>query len=202
MPSKTGISNLALAHLGIGKRITSLETEKSSEAAACRDFYDLVVEATLRDFPWSFANIEREALALVEEEPTDDWAYSYRYPSGCANLLKIHSDTRNDTKQSRVPYKIAKDSQGKLIYTDKEDAEVMYTELVTDTDLYPADFVLALSFRLAVYIAPQITGADLFKMGERSFQLYLMEIEKAKARNVNEQQDEEEPESEFIRGRE
>jgi len=201
MSNKTEISNLALAHLGAGKRIANLETEKSSEAQACRTFYDLSRDATFRDFPWSFANIERKVLALVEEDPTTDWAYSYRYPVDCVNLLKIHSDTRNDTRQSRVPYKIGKDSEGKLIYTDKEDAEVMYTQLVTDTSLYPADFILALSFRLAGYIAPQVTGADPFKMGERALQLYLFEISKAEARNVNEQQDEEEVQSEFIRAR-
>lgn len=200
MPTPTEIANLALSHLGTGKEIQNLETEKSNEANACRRYYELARDTTLRDFPWSFAN-KTATLPLVEEDPTDEWAFSYRYPTDCTHMRKILSSQRNDTRQTRVPFEIASDDQGKLIYTDEADAQVKYTAKVTDSERFTPDFTLAFSFRLAAYIAPRITGADPFRMGERAVRLYLFEIRKAEAADVNEQQDEEEPEAEQIRAR-
>lgn len=198
--SKVGICNLALSHLGIGKEIATFDTERSEEAAACRRFYDQALEQTLRDFAWPFATRTAE-LALVEEEPTSEWAYSYRYPANCVLVRRIPSGTRNETRQSKTPYRVASDATGRLIYTDKEDAEVEYTYNVVDPSLYPIDFVMALSLRLAVYIAPRITKGDPFKLRNETLSLYNYEISKAQAGSGNEEQPEEEPESEFVRAR-
>ena len=108
----------------------------------------------------------------------------------------------NDTRQTRVPYKLGKDEQGKLIYTDQKDAKIDYTARVNDPERYSSDFILALSFRLAAYIAPRLTGGDPFKLGDRAMKMYLFEISRAESSDLNEQQDEEEPESEFTRERE
>jgi hypothetical protein len=201
MATDTEIANLALSHLGIGKTIANIDTERSQEAIACRTFFDLAKEATLRDFAWPFAT-KFAALALVEEDPTDEWAYSYRYPSDCLMIRRIISGTRNDTRQSQAPYKIGQDESGIILYTDKEDAEAEYTIRVTNNALYPSDFVLAFSFRLASYVAPRLTAGDPFKLGDRAFQRYMMEITAAKSSVVNEEQAEEEVQSEFIRARE
>lgn len=60
---------------------------------------------------------------------------------------------------------------------------------------------MAFSFRLAAYIAPRLTSGDPFKMSERAMQLYIIELTNAQATALNEQQDEQSPESEFIRSR-
>lgn len=200
MASKVEICNLALSHLAIGKEIANFETEKSEEANSCRRFYSIALETTLRDFPWSFTtNIA--ALALIKESPNDEWGYSYRYPSDCLNIRRILSGVRNDTRQSRVPYKIAQDASGLIIYTDQADAEIEYTVRAENPLFYPPDFVMAFSFYLAFLIAPRVSGGDQFKLGDRALKLYLIEIGKAVSRNVNEQQAEEDPDSEFIRER-
>lgn len=196
--SKVEICNLALSHLAIGKEIANFETEKSEEASSCRRFYDIALKATLRDFPWSFTT-KIAPLALIEESPNDEWAYSYRYPSDCLNIRRILSGERNDTRQSRVPYKIAQDTSGLVIYTDQEDAEIEYTIMANNPLFYPPDFVIAFSFYLAFLIAPRITGGDQFKLGERALRLYFAELRRALSRNVNEQQADEDPDSEFIR---
>lgn len=201
MASETEIANLALSHLGIGKEIASLETEKSEEATACRRFYTLLRDSSLRDFPWPFAT-KIIAVGLVEEDPNDEWSFSYRYPTDCLKLRRILSGTRNDNRQTRIPYKVARDDDGLLIWTDKEDAEVEYTVKETNPERFSADFVTFLSLRLSVAIAPRLTRGDPFKMGERAARLYELEVSKARATAVNEQQDEENPESEFISGRE
>lgn len=198
--SKTEIANLAISHLGVAKEIGNLDTEKSQEAGACRKFYDLALETTLRDFDWPFAT-KYETLGLIESDPNDEWDFSYRYPSDALKIRKILSGTRNDTRQSRIPFVEGQDNSGKLIFTDQEDAQVKYTPFTTNVALYPPDFIMALSLRLAAYVAPRITGGDPFKMGDRAIKLYMYELSKAESNSGNEEQEEENPESEYIRAR-
>ena len=202
MPSsKVGIVNIALSHLSIGKTIAVLQTEKSEEAITARLFYDLALEATLRDFPWPFAS-RIIALALVAEEPNDEWNFSYRYPTDCLEIRRILSGMKNDTRQSRTPYRILSDEQGSLVYTDYENAEIEYTVRDISPQFYPPDFVMAFSLYLAHLMAPRLTGGDQFKLGARALSLYDLEISRAVKNAFNEQQIEEPPESEFIRDRE
>jgi hypothetical protein len=200
MATETQIANLALGHLGVGKEIAILATEKSTEAGLCRRFYAQCRDETLRDFPWPFARTIR-ALDLVEEEPNDEWDFSYQYPSDCSFFRRILSGTRNDSRQTRVPYKIANSNQGRIIFTDIEDAQAEYTARIIDSSFYEPDFVSALSLLLASYIAPGLTAGDPFKLGQRALQLYAYARDKAQANATNEEQEEELPESEFIRGR-
>lgn len=200
MTSKTVISNLALSHLGTGKEIGDLETERSQEAAACRRFYDLALHTTLRACPWPFAT-KIAALALVEEYPNSEWGFSYRYPNDCVNLRRLLSGKRTDTRDSRVPHKLVYDDSGGLILTDQEDAEAEYTIKVDAPVYYPADFTLALSLKLAALIAPRITAGDPFKLGDKCMGLYRQAILEAAKNAGNEEQPDLEPDSSFILAR-
>lgn len=198
--SNTSIANLALSHLGVGKAIASL-SENSVAAIACNRFYDTALEATLRDHNWPFAT-KFEALALVSEEPNDEWHFSYRYPTDCLKVRRLLSGHRRDTRDTAVPYKIGQDDSGLLIFTDQDNAELEYTARAENTQFFPPDFVMAFSYRLAYYIAPQVTGGDPFKLQERVTKLYQWEIGQAKDSSLNEQMSDVEPDSEFIRIRE
>lgn len=200
MASPEEICNLAITHLGIGKEIASLDSEKSQEAMACRRVFDTARIATLRDFEWPFAT-KFAALGLVKADPTCEWSFSYQYPSDCLHFRKILSGKRNDDRQSRVPYRLAYGTSGQEIYCDLESAEAEYTVDVEDSGRFPEDFVIALSFRIAFMVAPRLTAGDPFKLGDRARTLYDIEVSRAKATAVNEEQEEEDPDSEFIRGR-
>jgi len=200
MSQKTEVANLAISHLGQGKEIANIDSDRSSEALTMKRYLPIAIQVVLKDFPHSFSNVTSE-LALVEEQPNDEWAFSYRYPTDCLQMLRILSGVRNDTRQSRVNYKIGKDVAGKLIYTDKEDAVLEYTQNITDTDRFPPDLTLALSFLLASLAAPRLTGEDPFKMGERAMNMYLLYKGKAEVSDANEEQQEEPPEAEAVRAR-
>lgn len=197
MSSKTQICNMALSNLGIGKDVANVDTENSQEANACRRFFESAKEAVLADLDWTFATKEA-TLGLIEANPTQEWAFSYRYPTDCVNMRRIKSGMRNDTQSSRIPFKILIDASGRIIYTDHEDAEIEYTQNLTNTDLFSAEFDLALSFRLASYIAPRLTGGDPFKMKAEMLGQYELEIGRAKKKNMNEETQELQPESESI----
>lgn len=200
MASKTSICNMALSHLGIAKPIANIDSEQSQEAAACRTFYDVSRDRVSRDVAWPFLT-KIEALALVEENPNEEWAYAYRYPSDCLDVRKIQSGVRNETNSQRIPYKIASDDQGLLLFTDREDAILEYTVRLDNVNLYPADFMMALSYRLATYIAARLTNGDPFKLMESVMGLYRIEIQNAAANAQNEEQPDVYPDSEYVQAR-
>lgn len=201
MASEIEICNMALAHIGVSIPIANLD-EASKEAQACKLFYAQTRDAVLRDFAWPFAG-RFVALALVEEDPTGEWAFSYRYPTDAHTIRRIlNPATRNDSRQSRIPYRLANDAEGLVILTDQEDAEAEYTFKVTNPGWFAPDFVSALALRLAADIAPQLTGGDPFKMGERALKLYAVQIGFARSNAANEEQPDETPDAEAIRARE
>lgn len=195
---------MALRHVGVSTEIQDLDTEKSKEAAACRRFFDVAREQVLRDFPWPFAKTY-ETLAVVASRPTVEWAYSYRYPANSVNLRRIinGSDVRIDTENTRVAYEIGRDAIGKLIYTDYSPATVEYTYRETNTENFPPDFVIALSFLLASYIAPSVSGGDPKQLGTNALLRYRDALQHAEANAANEEgRKDREQEAEMIRFRE
>lgn len=193
------IGNLALGHLNIGRDIANLN-ENSAEARSLRRFYSLTRDAILRDFDWPFARVRTE-LELIEEEPNDEWGFSYRYPVDSLMLRRIFSGIRNDNQATVVRYEIGQDSTGSLLYTDMEDAIIRYTSQVTNPTYFPPDFVLAFAARLAAYAAPTLTGGDPFKLGARAFEVYRLEMGMARANAANEERPDQEPQAELIRAR-
>ncbi len=197
MASKVTLCNMAIAALGAGDLIVAL-TERSAEARACSLFYEETLKEVLRDFSWPFAT-KVATLSLVEENPSDEWAYAYRYPVDCVKARRILSGLRNDTRATRVPTRLYADDAGNLIYADQPDAQLEYTMLSSDPSRYPADFNAAFSFLLAVRIAPLVTGGDAFDIMPKVQKLYELQILKAKANAANEEQPDVEPESEVTR---
>lgn len=201
MSTKTEILNMSLSHIAISKLVANFDTEDSVEAKAGRLFFDIARDNTLGDFSWSFTTVI-EALALIEEEPNTEWGFAYQYPSTCLKIRRVLSGIRNDTRQTRIPYRITRGASGKTIWVDSEDAQIEYTVRVPDPQTYTTYFTMALSLYLAHLMAPTLTAGDRNKLGKRALDLFAWEITRAQATDANEQQDEEEVNSEFIRSRE
>lgn len=201
MASKTVISNMAISHLGIGKEIANLETEKSEEAKACRRFFETAKKATLGDLDWTFGT-KFAVLNLIEELPEgSEWRYSYRYPVDCVSMRRVLSGQRVDTQESRIPFRIVTDDSGLIIYTDESAATVEYTFDVKSTNLFSPEFDLALSFRLAALVGARLTGGDPFKIKQDMLGQYELELGRAKKKNMNEETKPKFPESDLIRSR-
>lgn len=200
MPSVTEICNLALSHLAVGKEIQNFSTDASEEASACRRFYEQVRDEALRDFPWPFAT-RIVSLALVAENPTSEWAYAYRYPSDCLMARRILSGANPETPATRVPYRVASDATGLLLYTNQANAELEYTVQATDPTFWPVDFRQVVSLLLAAYVAPRVT-AGKSELGTQALQLYRYKLSLAQANAGNEEQAHQAIDSEFITIRE
>lgn len=198
--SKTVIANQALGHLGSGKEIANLDTENSAEARALRRFWDQTQDELMRGYSWPFTTRFVD-VAVVEEDPTEEWAFSYRYPSDCLYARRILSGSRNDSRQSRVPYRIGQDDSGQLIYCDMDEATLEYSTRADDVVRWPADFVSAFAYKLAAYAAPTITGSDRANLRQLCLELHALAAQQAMASAANEEQPDESPESEFVRAR-
>ncbi len=200
MASKVGICNIALGFLGIGDEIANFDTEKGAAPRALRRHYPETLKEALRDFTWPFAK-KTAVLGLVAADPTEEWAFAYRYPVDCLYARRIPSGIRNETRDQRIAYELGADSQGQLVYTDQEDAQLEYTFLAEDPQRWPADFARAFAYLLSTAIGPSIMAGDPFNMIAKNLQLYDLEIRKARVNAANEQQRDEEPEADTIRGR-
>jgi hypothetical protein len=194
------IWNQAISLCGNSDEVQGL-TESSANANACRRFYEQDRDEMMNDFPYPFMKVTI-ALALVTTDPTDEWAFAYAYPSDCFTIRRIQGVLRNETRQSRVPYLIGRDGDTLLIYTDWENAIAEYTIDGTDTSRFPPSFTKALALKLAVDIAPRITGGDPTKIMDRLEARYARELEECRGNLLNEEQVEELPNSEFTRFRE
>lgn len=200
MAYSTEIGNFALGHIGVNYEISDLETEQSREAKAIRRFWDVCLEQVLRDHPWGFAT-KVLTLNLVEEDPNTDWLFSYRYPSDCLFVRKILSGVNITTPFDAIDYKLSVDVSGRLIMTNQEDAVLEYTKTVSDFNTVPSDFKMAFSYRLGMYICAGLTSGDPFKIKESCEKSYLFEISKAEANSINEESNDPDVDSEFVRAR-
>lgn len=182
--SSTDLCNKALSHLGVSQEIASL-TDGSKAAQACNRFYAEVIDEVLRAFPWPFATIVQD-LALVTTDPTNEWAYSYRYPSDCLMPRRILNGSGNpDTTSTRVVFRVARDAQGRVIWTNQVNAQLEYTQRVTAPEEFDPEFVHAASFLLAAYVGPRVMSGDPSNLAARAANLYRFTIEQAWANAAN-----------------
>lgn len=201
MASKVEICNMALQILGSNVRIANLETERSRESLTFRLVYENTKQEILRDFVHPFT-VATATLALVEEEPNDEWGYSYVYPTDCLRAVRIPSGFRNERRSQRIPFKVGHDpAVGTVILTNEGDAGLEYVKDIENTALFPPDLVVALAYRLAAYAAPSLTAGDKFKRGEFAIAMYRLSVAKAQANAYNEEQEQEPPESSSIAAR-
>lgn len=211
MPStKLDIWNVAISHLGEAIEVGDAE-ENSAAARACRRFYDVCREKALRDARWPFAKKYTLLASVTNAVPSSEFLYSYRYPVDALAIRRIlNGSWRVETRQSRVPFRIAGDDNGRLILCDVQAIAntdptlsvpwLEYTANVQDATVFSSDFVDALALLLANRIGPRVAG-DKSKLRADAFGLYEKEIIRARINALNEEAPDEEPSSEFERAR-
>jgi hypothetical protein len=178
--SVISICNLALARLGQGQTITSL-TEDSQAAQFCSSFYEQARDEALVEYPWPFA-LRRVTLAVVETAPNDDWAFSYRRPTGCLTIRRVLSGLSRNARP--LTFEPGGDDSGGLIYTDYDAAAMEYIARVENPGLYPPKFVHALAWRLAADLAGPLQRSPAFE--STAMQNYRMALSEARMHAANE----------------
>ena len=203
--SPIGISNMALSHVGAKSTIESF-TEESSEAELVNLWYDYSRLQVLEASDWNFAR-KRITMALhgdtISETSSDPlagvWAYRYDYPGDCIAARKIQNSAAPPGDATPFDIETSLDGQQKTILTDLQDAVLVYTWDLTNTDMFSPLFVLALSHLIAHHIAFSLTGKKSIKNEE--FTIYNRTLADAKSMVANEAVESPPRDADWIRAR-
>lgn len=199
MATKTSIGNIALTNISAKNRISNLETDSSTEAKTLRVYYEDALKFVLCDSDWGFAT-GRKALAQLSETAPLDWDYVYTYPSDCLKARQLYDSTRR-LGTTKIPFEISLNEDGtiKVIMCDITPAYLRYTKNVVDPNLFPPGFVICFSWYLSYLIAYPLTKKKSVR------DMCMEEYRKAKidagVQDAEEEEQDDLPESEFIRGR-
>jgi hypothetical protein len=165
-PAQVDIVNMALGHLKC-RKIASM-SENSVEAVAANEYWDPARRLTLAGHDWEFATVTK-LLALSATYPTQGpndlydarWTYAYATPANALAVWHIYSEQTKDKSVGEDFRSVYDDTNNQLIIlTNCADAYGEYTFDLSDTTLWNANFVDAMSLILAAKMAPQLTGDD------------------------------------------
>jgi hypothetical protein len=198
--------------LAVGQAISGL-SEQSNPGRLCNRFYAQCRREVLQAFPWSHASYT-VALAAEADQDYPGWTYVYGYPqnvlrvravSDASGIRSIMTYVRagawsqyEQLRRYQMPYEIAlkADGEARVILSDMPTAYAYGTYDVTNTNVYPPDFVSVLAWRLAMEIGgPLKARADLIANARNEYFLWLS---RASARDMNEGRDDVVPDSESI----
>lgn len=157
MASETDICNRALQKIGEA-RITSID-ENSPPARQCKRAFDIVRDAELRKYTWSFA-IRRQTLAPSTSTPAHGFTYAFPVPS---DFIRLHPDNEVDDWAIEA----VEDSEGNLrrmiLTNDGDTLKVRYIARIENTQLFDDLFVEVFATILAHEIAEPITNSTAKK---------------------------------------
>lgn len=130
---------------------------------------------------WNFAT-KRAALALLSGVTTAEWQYAYSAPSDILSssaAVNIYPD--GSFQDGGVEYAIeTTTANGVVIYTNVENAYIRYISKVTDTTRFTIEFVDALSYLLASYLAgPVLKGETGMKISVDMLKMFKVAMAEA-----------------------
>ena len=197
--SKLEIWNLALSRIGHSELVASPD-EGSLASDLCGAIYDQCLDFVLEDFPWRFAK-KRIALSVLAGTPPAAWGFQYAVPSDCLRIRSLTNPlTRTPLPQDKIPFERATDGDNSLIFTDMEDAELIYTCRITDVARFDPSFVSTLAYYMASELAVPLRGAAGAALADNMLNKYVMQVRLAAAKSLNEGFDTM-PDGEFLQAR-
>jgi hypothetical protein len=202
--TKAKIYNLALGALLLQRRVSDPETDQSNEARVLNTHYEAALDKALIDCDLDSTSTEA-TLALVEEDPNDDWEYSYTYPANAALFRRVKSlnGSAPDNRSSHVPKKIQIVDGVKVILTDEPDAVGEYIDRTVSLTYLSWPMAFCVAYQLAMLAAPLIVGKGAKALRDEISAKYL--ISKAEAQEHDKQESfnfiDESIESEFVEAR-
>lgn len=156
MSSIVAICNLALSNLG--KENISALSEASSEARACKQFYEHTRDLLLQGYPWRFAGKTVSLPEVLNDKP-GQWSFAYQRPSDCLKIRWVRPEYRDGgpsldwQDEIRFPHGV----DGVMIYSNLSPAFLHYTFRLDDPSRYSPLFTDALAWHLAVRLAMPLT---------------------------------------------
>tara|TARA_R110000765_G_scaffold200964_1_gene306401 strand:- start:1942 stop:2532 length:591 start_codon:yes stop_codon:yes gene_type:complete len=195
MASDVQIAKLALQHIGDRWDITALD-DASPEAEQVNLIFEDTRDALLRAHPWGFAKKFTSPAALTGTVP-GNWDYMYTYMTDALTVRGIIDPTKENLT---IKFEVARNDTGaKVILTNQEDPEFVYTQAITDPNEFDPQFVLAFSYMLASRLAIPLTGDG--SIAQAMLQQALISVGAAEETDSNEGIEPDKPEASWITAR-
>jgi hypothetical protein len=190
---------MGLTSISAKNQVANIDTDNSTEAKTCRVYYDTALEYVLADVDWNFATA-RIALSELSETAPADWDYVYQYPNDCLKARKIYTGLRRGGVE-KIPFEVNlnADRTTKAIFTDQYQAWLRFTAKVVDPNLMPPSFVFMFAEYLGYLVAPALTKKKA--VADAALARYEKLKMSASVNDIEEEEEDELPESEFIRER-
>lgn len=173
------VCNLALAHIGDKATVTSISPpDGSAQAELCARYYPIARDIMLEAYPWDFALRTRQLVATTTTRT--DWEFAYLLPSDMATAIAVLPDEFSDDQSDglsdparRARYAIEMGPHGsRVLLCNVENAWLRYSARVTDSTRWSQQFVVALSWQLASYLAGPIIKGDVgMKVAQQATQM-------------------------------
>ena len=155
--SVVAICNMAIGRIGQSNFIDAL-SEASLQANVCNIFYETCRDMALVDGHWNFAT-GRVVLADLGTPPTN-WLYRYGLPTDCLSArYLVVPGLRTPLVKDRIPFDVAEENDARVLYTDQEEAELVYIKRQENPNLFSPQFNSALAWLLASNIAMPLSAA-------------------------------------------
>lgn len=149
--SEVDIVNIALVtHLG-ARSIASFNDD-SKEAQLARTNYKETRDATLRAHPWNFAS-QRVQLTADADPPSWGFDFAYTQPTDCLRVFRVNGESR---------WNKWKAESGKILTDFESPISILYVYRNETVSRYDPEFVMALSYALALqWVEPLIKASNL-----------------------------------------
>jgi len=171
--TKAQIFNLALGALLLQRRIIDPDTDNSNEAKVLQTHWDAAFRSTVEDLNLDSLSTEK-LLELIEENPTDQWLYSYRYPPDCAFFRRIKSEVVVDNRSTHIPKRVAIKNNEKCIFTNRSHAVAEYISINVQLVHLSPSAGLAIAYKLAMLSAPLVTGKGANELIQKITEKYVI----------------------------
>lgn len=158
MADVTLIYNSALSSIGTKQRVT-LPTERSVEAEECTLWYAQVRDKVLAAAHWTSASAAQRLALQVERDTAVDWVVTDP-PPGWLFAYSLPNDMvipRYLTDYGRFTLGSASTGE-KQLYTNTENAILIYTKRIESVDAWDIDLRMAIIFTLGAHVCMKLTG--------------------------------------------
>jgi hypothetical protein len=147
-----GICNLALAKIGNADNYLVTMADDTKEGRLCRLLYRHVLNICIDDYPWN-CMVAVTTLVVDVAVPAFGYDHTYPLPDDCIRVLAV-TETGSTDDDPYLDWRRI----GRYIYTNADTLYLTYLWDNTSVSTYDHRFIQAIAARLAIELAPSITG--------------------------------------------
>ena len=163
--TKTEVFNMASGMLGQTLLTQNADQDMNTVFRTMRMHWRNALNKTLAAHPWS-SYTKRQALALIDANPTQDWGFAYANPEDCNTIQAISSENffTNNPYAPKVGFSQGRAGNSVVIYTNMPKAWAKYTATPDENEAFVSQVADALAAQLTLLCAPAIITNNYLKI--------------------------------------